>query len=446
MAVQVVDFEEAKAKLADEPQQGKYRLDDDIIALEIAPKLKASLSHFYSDWREYDEGVWRVRSPHELRRRIRAELRHWRQFGLRVNQRQITSLVSMLEDELFIPDSEINQVRAERARYINLRNGLYNLETFALEPHRPDLYFTTQLGFDYDVEAGCPIFHEYLRKSLVYPDHHFDKSLKTLVEQALGYSMTARTDLKASFWLVGERDSGKSTFISVIKGIMGDLHTTVDLGQLKDNRFLLSGIVGKRVITFTEATEGSMLDDAKYKTLVGGSDDVHADVKNRDAIVFRPECKVWWAMNGMPRIADRSGATTRRISIIPFNRSIPHNERIQNLEALLMSERPGIFNVAVEAYAQIAQSGAFNTCDQSDEQMRQYIRENDTEATFIEQAAEVHASYRVSGSELYSAYADWCVTNGFKTKNSNQVSKDWRRLGFERRTSNGAYWHGLKLR
>lgn len=447
MSVQIVDFEEAKAKLADEPQQQtRFKLDDDILALELAPKLQEYLAHFYSDWRGYENGVWRVRYPAELRRYIRERLRDYRIYGLKVNQRQITSLVSMLEDELFIPDSEINEIRAERAKYVNLRNGLYNLETGTLEPHRRELYFTSQLGFDFDINAGCSTFHAYLRKSLVYPDGSLDPELLRLVKQALGYSMTARTDLKASFWLVGERDSGKSTFISVIKGIMGDLHTTVDLGQLGKNRFLLAPIVGKRVVTFTEASEGSMLDDATYKTLTGGSDDISADVKNRDPIVFRPECKVWWAMNGMPRIGDRSGATTRRISIIPFNRSIPQSERILKLEQLLMAERSGIFNEAMEAYAKVRETGAFDTCEQSDEQMRQYIRENDTEATFIEQAADLHASYRVSGSELYSAYADWCSANGFKPKNSNQVSKDWRRLGFERRTSNGAFWHGLKLR
>jgi putative DNA primase/helicase len=434
MAVQVVDFEEAKAKLADEPQQqARYKLDDDILALELAPKVKPYLSHFYSEWRGYENGVWRTRHASELRRYIRAELREYRQFGLKVNQRQITSLVSMLEDELYIPDSEINDVRAERAKYVNLRNGLYNLETGEMEPHRRDLYFTSQLSFDFDIQAACP-------------DGTLDRELLRLVKQALGYSMTARTDLKASFWLVGERDSGKSTFISVIKGIMGDLHTTVDLGQLKDNRFLLAPIVGKRVVTFTEASEGSMLDDAKYKTLTGGTDEISADVKNKDPIVFRPECKVWWAMNGMPRIADRSGATTRRISIIPFNRSIPQSERILDLERRLMAERPGIFNEAMEAYARVRNTGCFDSCEQSNDQMRQYIQENDTEATFIEQAADIHPSYKVSGSELYSAYSDWCSANGFNKKNSNQVSKDWRRLGFERRTSNGAFWHGLKLR
>ena len=167
--------------------------------------------------------------------------------------------------------------------------------------------------------------------------------------EALAYSLTARTDLKASFWLVGQKDSGKSTFIAMIKALMGDLHTTIDLTQLGINRFLLAGIVGKRVVTFTEASSSTVLPDALYKALVGGSDEIYADVKNRDPICFRPEAKIWWAMNEMPRMSDRSGATTRRIYIFPFNRTIPQEQRISNLEQRLSRERPGIFNSILDA-------------------------------------------------------------------------------------------------
>src|SRR5690606_22202115 len=126
------------------------------------------------------------------------------------------------------------------------------------------------------------------------PDGTTDNSLVTLVQEALGYSLTARTDLKASFWLVGAKDSGKSTMIAFLKLFMGSLHGTLDLNQLGTNRFLLGGIIGKRVVTFTEAESNTVLPDSIYKALVGGSDEIYADVKNRDPIVFKPTAKIWW--------------------------------------------------------------------------------------------------------------------------------------------------------
>lgn len=440
----VTNFEEAKQQLQ-EPMP-VFKPDDDSLAIEITPSLKNVLAYFHGDWKVYENGCWSRRDVYEMRRYIRTELRNFRGRGVSVNQSRIKSLASMLEDELFVPDRTVMEKQDERKRYINMRNGLFNLDTFELEAHRPELYFTTQLGFDYNEEADCPVFRKYLNTSLVYPDGQTDPSLMMLATEALAYSLTARTDMKASFWLVGQKDSGKSTFISMIKALMGDLHTTIDLTQLGINRFLLSSIVGKRVVTFTEASSSTMLPDALYKAVTGGTDEIYADVKNRDPIVFRPEAKVWWAMNEMPRIQDRSGATTRRITIIPFNRSVPQHLRILNLEQQLMAERSGIFNQLITHLKRVTRAGKFDTCEQSELLMQEYIMENDTEATFLDECCQQHESYKIRGGELYAAYSEWCLQNGFKTKNSNQIAKEWRRLGFEYSRSAGSWWHGLKLR
>lgn len=431
-----------------EYQAEGWKPDDDEIALALKPELENKVAYFYSDWRVYQGGCWTRRTGADVRKYIRQELRSWRKRGVGVSQHKIKSLASMLEDDLAISDMDLMDTQDEQRRYVNLRNGLFNLETLQLEEHRPELYFTTQLDFDYDADAQCPNFHKYLNSSLVLPDSkETDVSLKMLVLEALGYSMTARTDLKASFWLVGEKDSGKSTFIALIKALMGNLHTTIDLNQLGTNRFLLAGIVGKRVVTFTESGSNTYLNDAQYKTLVGGSDEVYADVKNRDGISFRPECKVWWAMNEMPRINDRSGATTRRIHIIPFNRSIPENERVGNLEQLLWSERSGIFNEMVAYYIRLTNMKTFEHCAQSEQRRQAYILDNDTEATYVLERCEQHSSYKAKSGELFNDYKEWCLTNGFHHKNHINIANEWRRLGFKDRTLHGmTVWDGVKLR
>lgn len=432
------------------PTEPKYKPDDDEIALQLAHDWKGKAAFFHSEWKVYEGGYWVGRDGSEVRRFIRKYLREWRSRGVNVSQNRIKSLASMLEDDLFISDRAIMEQAHERAHYVNLRNGMFNLSTMEFEPrHRPDLYFTNQLDFDYDEDADCPTFRRYLNTSLVFPDSaKTDRKLITLLLEALGYSMTARTDLKASFWLVGKKDSGKSTFVALLKALMGSLHGTIDLTQLGTNRFLLAGIVGKRVITFTEASGSSVLPDALYKALTGGSDEVYADVKNREPITFRPESKVWWAMNEMPRITDRSGATTRRIIIIPFNRTIPESERIANLEQLLMQERPGIFNEMVTHYARLMRAGGqFEDCQQSTEQLQEYIRLNDIERTFVEEMGVEHESYRIQSSVIYKAYSDWCFERGFKPKGYNQMAVEWRRLGFKDKKSDGVtVWTGVKLR
>lgn len=447
-------FEEAAPEVespAPPPPAPSYKPDDDMIAKELTPTLAGKLAFFHSQWKMYERGAWRGRDQYETRRYIRQQLADpeagWRQRGVQVNQGKIRAVAAMLEDELYLPDRQIMEQQREQAKYINLRNGLFNLETYQLEDHRPDLYFTTQMDFDYDPDAYSSTFRRYLNSSLVLPGtKETDWHLVDRVIEMLAYCVTARTDLKASFWLVGGKDTGKSTMITLIKSLMGDLHTTLDLTQLGINRFLLAGMVGKRVVTFTEGDTNAILPDALYKALTGGSDEIFADVKNREPIVFRPEAKIVWAMNNMPRMADRTGATARRIVMIPFNRTIPEDERLGNLEQLLISERSGIFNALMDALQALNKRGWFAPCEQSDQMLQDYVMDNDTEAAFVEDSCERHESYKLRGKALYDAYAAWCIANGFKAKNSKQVAKEWRRLGFEQHTSAGSWWHGLRLR
>lgn len=439
---QVIEFPQ------EEPQpKSEYKPDDDVIASEIAVDWKDKTSYYYGDWRVYEDGCWRVRDVHEVRKLLRKSLRAYRKRGVPVTQARVAAISAMLEDDMYVPDRLIIESHAEASKYLNLRNGLFNLHTMQLEKHRRDLYFTSQFDFDYQPDAECPAFMNYLDSSLVLPGtEEPDYQLFNMVLEAMGYSLTARTDLKASFWLVGKPDSGKSTLIALLKNLFGSLHGTIDLTQLGANRFMLSEIIGKRVITFTENSSNNVLPDALYKALVGGQDEVYSDVKNRPGISFRPEAKLWWGMNEKPRILDRSGATFNRLHIIPFNRSIPVHQRISNLEELLTAERSGILNFMLAGYQRLARNGGFTMPAQSQQMREKYRFESDTEATFVEECCECHPDYKVKADALFQCYRMWSERNGFKNKNRNQVSGDWERLGFHSRKSGTIFWHGVRLR
>lgn len=440
----IISLPQQQEQAENEP---KYRPDDDQLALQVAADWNGKVAYLWGEWRVYEGGCWQVRNIHEVKVFLRKFLRNYRSQGIQVTQRKINSLAQMLEDDLYIPDRKVIDCLEETRKYINLRNGLFNLETFELEDHRSDLFFTHQLDFDYDEEATPDAYLKYLYSSLVLRDSDKpDTKLIQLAEEALGYTLTARTDMKASFWLVGVGDSGKSTLIALLKAMLGKLYGTIDLTQLGGNRFMLSEIVGKRAVGFTENSSNSVLPDALYKALVGGTDEVYADVKNKPGITFVPEAKLWWAMNAKPRIVDRSGATFNRLHIIPFNRTIPENQRIKNLDSLLAREKPGIFNWWINGYKRLIRAGKFTTPEQSVAMRDKYRMDNDTEASFVEECCETHESFKVTSDALFQCYRQWCDKNGFNNKNRNQVSEDWERLGFRSKKANLIYWHGIRLR
>lgn len=423
--------------------------DDDDLALEIAKEWENRVMHLHAQWYVWDRGCWRLRAPQVLKYAIREQLREYRRYGIKLKMAQINSIAQMLESDLFFPDDDYTELENEQAKYINLANGMYNLEKHRMERSNPALRFTTQLDFNYDAKATCPQFRRFLQTSLTKEDNpeETDEAMLQLVQEAMAYSMTSRTDLKSSFWLVGKPDSGKSTMIAFLREMMGSLHATIDLNQMGTNRFLLSSIVGKRVVTFTEASESSVLPDALYKAMVGGTDEIYADVKNRPGIAFKPVAKFWWAMNAAPRMTDRSGATLNRLRVIYFPNTVSADKRVNNLLSILKKERAGVFNWLLVGYQRLVERGAFTRPNASEQWRENYRLENDTELSFVQSEAILDTSNRVQAEHLYNRYREWCNVNGFKAKNANQAAKEWERLGFKRTMSNGRrFYHGLMLR
>lgn len=412
------------------------------MSAQLMARWKDDYKYFRDVWHQYCSGYWQVLEFEEIQRAIRDFMIDLRVRGITVGTDKVRSL-----EKMYRLDSFVRQERIDiEDKYLNLRNGLLNLDTLELEPHRRDVYFTWQLDFDYNPKAKSPAFWRYLETTFVHPDGTTNGEVIRLVLEALGYSLTADTSLKASFWLNGESNSGKSKLLTLLSNLMGNMHTTIDLNQMGTNKFMLAKLAGKRVVTCAEAAVNLMIPDSIYKILVGGSDQIFADVKNKSALVFVPKTKVWWAMNDMPRTVDRSGAMLNRINIIPFTRAIPIELRDTNLDGKLLAERSGILNLALRGLKTLRGNNQ-RFCEPTiSKQLREEYRlMNDTEQNFITEVYHSDPEYMVGAQLLYNEYKLWCHDNGFSPKNIRQVSKEWQRLGLQKVDRNdGHYWKNIR--
>lgn len=425
----------------------KWKPDDDELAVAIAQKCN-HMAYFWEGWHIYESGFWQKRDDKEIEQEVRISLREYRPRGVSVSDQRITSVTKMLIRDLRIPTRDVKRGEEGQTPYINFPNGLYNIDTHSLEPHRKDLYFTAQMDYPYDPDADLSHFLRFLNTSLVKEDQQTtDHEMISLVQEAIGYSLSALTDRKAAFMLMGVKDSGKSTLIKLLSALAGDLARAVNLNDLATDRYILATILGKRIVTCTEGDTNSILPDGIFKMLTGGGDRIQANVKYKDPIEFTPVAKLWWGMNTPPRTKDRSGATLRRMNVILFNRSFGTNEQNRNLDSQLIRERAGIFNWAMNGLFRLQHRGSIIVPEQSAKWLEEYDLMNDTERTFLLEMCEQDPEAKTQGQSLYSAYALWCRDNGNTPKNSNIVASDWRRLGLTDTRVNGrTIWHGVRLR
>lgn len=430
-----------KGEEAEPKDESSTRLKptDDELGQQLIDRWNGEYAYIYEKWHKYIKGLWKPEK--------RNALQFWQILienkprGIAPNKGKAGSVETYCQLKLMVDENIVDQ----NQDYINLQNGLYNLETGSMEPHRPDLYLTSQLEFEFDPRATCPNWIKFLNTVFVTADGQPDMELALVTQEAVGYSLTAHTHLRASFWLVGPSGSGKSTLLKVIINLSGSGHQAIDLDAMKDNQYQMADVAGKRLVTFTEPDARSPLADGQYKRLVS-SDTVSARQIHGRPFNFIPQCKLWGAMNDTPRVVDRSDAVYGRIIILPMLNAIPKDKWDLGIDDKLKAELPGIFNWALQGWKRLQANGHFTRAAQSEQARDDYKAENDAEATYVGERLERGDRFSIKADDLYRDYKGWCDDNGFKAKNRNTVSKDWRRLGLEvQHTKKGNFYNGIRL-
>lgn len=412
---------------------------DDEIGDMIIEDWQGNTRFFFGKWHHYADGFW---SPvNRLDQEIWEKLKTLKRFGIRPNYNKVNGIEKYLQSYLWVDDESVDQDN----EYINLQNGLFNLETGKLEPHKRDFFNTSQLAFEYDENANCPTFDRFLRSALITPDGKHDFELRALILEAIGYSLTSNTDYRVSFWLHGESGTGKSVLINTLQELAGNSHTTIDLDQMSNNPYQIADIAGKRVVTFSEPKANTVLADNHYKRMVS-QDAIMARQIFGKPFRFVPMCKVWGSMNELPRVVDRSDAIFNRVIIIPMNHVIPDEKKDRHLTEKLRGELSGIFNLALLGLNRLRKNKAFTRAKQSENARADYKSENDIESAFITECCIKGNEHQVAAQKLYDSYAMWCKRNGAMAKSSVKVARDWQRLGLSKEhTRNGNFYLGVKL-
>ncbi len=133
---------------------------------------------------------------------------------------------------------------------INLSNGLYDIETNELTPHRPDYLSLNQKPIVYNKYARPKLFGKFLSEVLKPLD------IRTALE-AMAYTFHRDYPIELIFILHGVGSNGKSVYTSTLTRLHGDDNVSnIPLNTLLYQRFGLSGLENKDVNVDNELVTG----------------------------------------------------------------------------------------------------------------------------------------------------------------------------------------------
>jgi putative DNA primase/helicase len=231
--------------------------------------------------------------------------------------------------------------------FFHCSNGEFDLETGTLVPHSPDFLATKGSKVKYDPSAACPGFERYLHEAM-----GGNESLIAYLRRCAGYTLTVSTGEAAMFILTGPSGTGKTTFLSILTGVLGTYAKRAQRGTFMLKRgdegqpFDYAGLEGCRAFIASETEEGKTLSVAKVKEITGNEASITACRKFRDSYEFKPKCKVWLACNDFPKAPAGDEALWDRLKPVPFNVKFRDTQsEIKDLaEKLVQEEGSGILN------------------------------------------------------------------------------------------------------
>lgn len=309
------------------------------------------------------------------------------------------------------------------ATLIAFANGIFDLSTKTMRPFSPEIVITNKIPWDYSPDAYNELADKTLNKLACN-----DPEIRMLLEECIGYCFFRRNELSLAMFLTGEKANGKSTFLQMLKNVLGASNVSaLGLDEL-DERFNVAMLSGKL------ANIGDDISDeflhgraiAHFKKIVSGNS-LKAENKGQDPFEFEPIVKLIFSANQIPRMKDRTGAVLRRMVIIPFNATFTKDDpeydpyissKLKKREVMEYLCRLGI-----EGLERILENRSFTKSTKVDAEIEEYTVYNNPVLLFLKET-EADEILNQETKMVHSKYEIFCSDNGFQSVGLSTFSKE----------------------
>jgi putative DNA primase/helicase len=323
-----------------------------------------------------------------------------------------------------------------------------HLPTGEIIPTTPQLFNTTALDYDYEVDPEPP------ERFLKFLEQVFGDDLDSVrcLQEWLGYLVSGSTRHQKMMLLIGPRRSGKGTLGRVISALLGaDNVVGPTIGSLS-GPFGLQSLLNKSAAIVSDARfsgEGTGVVVERLLT-ISGEDLVTVDRKFLPSLTTKLGVRFMFMANELPRFNDSSNALVGRFLLLRITRSFYGMEDV-NLTEKLLTELPGILKWAIDGLRRLNDRGYFVQPSSGEALLGDLEELASPIAGFLRDRCEVGSGFRVPVSELYEAWVAWSQRSGRDHTSTVQVfGRDLTSAcpGVARRrgTHHEPFYDGIRLR
>lgn len=247
----------------------------------------------------------------------------------------------------------------------------------------------------------------------------------TLMIGVINYCLYRRNELGKAFILIGDKSNGKSTFLHVVKNMLGDRNiASLDLKELGD-RFKTAELFGKLANIGDDIGDEFIANASVFKKLVTG-DRVNVERKGQDPFEFNNYAKFLFSANNIPRMKDKTGAVQRRLVIVPFDAKFTPNDPdfrpfIKD-ELCEQDSMEYLILLGLNALRRVLMNAQFTTSSRVQGQLDEYEQNNNPIIGFIQEIG-LDGIINETTDTIYRRYKEYCISNNFQNLSKIEFSR-----------------------
>jgi putative DNA primase/helicase len=310
---------------------------------------------------------------------------------------------------------------------IGIQDMVYEIDsTIPRSALAADLVFKS-LGTTFDSDAQCPQWEQFLDTAM-----QSDQEMIRYLQRLVGYFLTASTKEQEIYYFYGSGANGKSTFLDLIKALLGTYGVKVTSDSFMKNRSgarslgtmaSLANLAGARLALTDETNDSDVAFDTQTLKSISGDDEITGRLLRHNPITFKSTAKVVMYGNDKPYGNINDEGFWRRFRFIHFGHVIPADQRDKDLLEKLKEELPGILNWALNGLKDWYKNGIQTPQKIIDEGI-EYRKDLDSVTDFLRRNTSIaEADHFTPSIQLYERYNIWCRDNLTAPESKQAFSK-----------------------
>ena len=316
----------------------------------------------------------------------------------------------------------VEETEPAPSNLIAFKNGIYDIIQDKMLPFDPKHIITNKINFDYNPNAKSELVKNTMRKISCN-----NEDIIMLLYEVAGYCLFRKSEMGKSFILTGSGANGKSTYLDMIRTMLGASNiSSLDLSELC-SEFKNSTIVGK-LANIGDDISGNFIPDVSiFKKLCTG-EAITFNEKFKTPYQSESYAKLLFSANEVPRMGKGrdSYAIKRRVVLVPFKARFTKNDpdyspfikyelrEPENIEYLI--------KMAVEGLKCVLENKEFTTCDAVEQEMEEYENQNNSVVSFLNNG-DVKIENESVG-EVYLSYSVYCRESNLQALSKIAFSKE----------------------